>query len=199
MEADYTYYACVSTKSPAIVSHIVSIYAELNLRLLPVGSNKVCVRKCDEKHLYRIDRTLVRNEHYFVKIGSAGKAIADTAAFPEGVVVVERLDESMLGHFGEYNVRFVESGDRYGLHDQLVWSDIKPIIEFYRMGNYYDHRLDGRGYFVSRYYLETLMERGDKGGLCLDSGLGLCIEQSHLNAVLDAAKHRRPELFVRTA
>ncbi len=71
--------------------------------------------------------------------------------------------------------RFVKIGDRYGLNDCLVHgaekTDLRePMIEFYCPEN----KAHGpRGYFISRYYVSTLIERvGKKGhvGLCLDGG-----------------------------
>lgn len=65
--------------------------------------------------------------------------------------------------------RLLREGDRYGLNDCLTWEEKEPGIEFY--DGRYPHT--PRGQFVSRYYLETLLESVQKGnrGLCLDGGV----------------------------
>lgn len=68
-----------------------------------------------------------------------------------------------------FNVRIVNTGDRYGRNDCLI-NDKPPMVEFY------DNRFDfpdfmGRGQFVSRYYVSTLLERQPDTGLCLDGGV----------------------------
>jgi hypothetical protein len=68
----------------------------------------------------------------------------------------------------KFNVRIVRKGDRFGRNDCLVHDDDRPMVEFY------DHRYDhsdfkGRGQFVSRYFVCTLLE-GENRGLCLDGG-----------------------------
>ena len=64
----------------------------------------------------------------------------------------------------QFNVRVVRQGDRYGLRDCLTHDKAEPLVEFY------DRTYIGeewpRGQFVSRYNLDTLLERG-AGGLCL--------------------------------
>lgn len=65
--------------------------------------------------------------------------------------------------------KLLREGDRYGLNNCLTWEKDGAGIEFY----------DGRnphtpcGQFVSRYYLETLLESVQKGnrGICLDGGV----------------------------
>jgi hypothetical protein len=65
----------------------------------------------------------------------------------------------------KFNVRIVNTGDKYGLNDCLV-NDKAPMVEFY--DTRYPHTQYGQ--FVSRYYVDTLLER-DTGGLCLDGGV----------------------------
>jgi hypothetical protein len=73
----------------------------------------------------------------------------------------------------KYNVRIVRKGDRYGRDDCLTHDDDRPVVEFYDSNYPTD---DGRGGFVSRYYVGTLLGHegfygGDPtGGLCLDGG-----------------------------
>ena len=63
----------------------------------------------------------------------------------------------------KFYVRVVRDGDRYGMNDCLTHSG-DPVAEFYdtRHG-------EGRGQFVQRYYVETLLARGS--GLCLMGGV----------------------------
>ena len=72
---------------------------------------------------------------------------------------------------GEYNVRLVTKGDRYGLNDCLVHDEDKPMVEFYKRG----YPVHGpRGFFVSRYYCGTLLnEPGFMGHDHHDAGLCL--------------------------
>ena len=73
----------------------------------------------------------------------------------------------------KYNVRIVRKGDRFGRDDCLTHDDDRPMVEFYDSNHPTD---DGRGGFVSRYYVGTLLGHegfhgGDPtGGLCLDGG-----------------------------
>lgn len=55
-----------------------------------------------------------------------------------------------------FNVKIIDSGDRYGRGDVLV-NDREQLIEFYDQR--YKH--DAEGQFVSRYYTETLMGSND--------------------------------------
>lgn len=66
----------------------------------------------------------------------------------------------------KFNVRVVNTGDKYGLNDCLV-NNKTPIVEFY------DSRFTkggARGQFVSRYYVDTILD-GSDCGLCLDGGV----------------------------
>ena len=68
----------------------------------------------------------------------------------------------------KFNVRIVNTGDKYGLNDCLT-NRKAPMVEFY--DSRFTQGADGdRGQFVSRYYVDTLLER-DTGGLCLDGGV----------------------------
>lgn len=54
---------------------------------------------------------------------------------------------------GKYLVRIVNRGDRYGLNDCLTHLEDKPLVEFW--DTRYKHT--PRGQFVSRYYVNTLL------------------------------------------
>ena len=56
------------------------------------------------------------------------------------------MSDNMI-QIGDYNVRLVTKGDRYGLNDCLVHEEDKPMVEFYST----KVQKTGRGYFVSRY------------------------------------------------
>lgn len=69
---------------------------------------------------------------------------------------------------GKYNVRVVQTGDKYGRNDCLT-NDKQPLVEFY------DSRYDqsdfmGRGQFVSRYYVDTILDGEYPNGLWLYGG-----------------------------
>ena len=65
----------------------------------------------------------------------------------------------------KFNIRIVNTGDKYGRKDCLT-NDKAPMVEFY------DSRYDmddfmGRGQFVSRYYVDTILNGEYPTGLCL--------------------------------
>lgn len=70
-----------------------------------------------------------------------------------------------------FNIRIVNTGDRYGLNDCLI-NDREPMIEFWDAR--YDH-VPGRGQFVTRYFVSTILDGLDNAsyplGLCLDFGV----------------------------
>lgn len=73
---------------------------------------------------------------------------------------------------GMFNVRIIRHGDRYGLEDCLEVKG-EPMIEFYDF-RHADKEFALRGYFVSRYYLSTLVDgeaRLSRAGLCLNGGV----------------------------
>ena len=73
-------------------------------------------------------------------------------------------------HLERYNVRIVRKGDKYGRDDCLT-NEGEPLVEFY------DSRFDkhgcwmGRGQFVSRYYVSTILGGEYPNGLSLDGGI----------------------------
>jgi hypothetical protein len=70
----------------------------------------------------------------------------------------------------KFNVRIVNTGDKYGRNDCFV-NNKGVMVEFY------DSRYTGgdfaeRGQFVSRYYAATLLQCSQyPNGLCLDGGI----------------------------
>ena len=64
----------------------------------------------------------------------------------------------------KFYVRVMRDGDRYG-RDGCLTHEGRPMVEFYdtRHGK-------GRGQFVQRYYIETILD-GSTGGLCLMGGV----------------------------
>lgn len=69
----------------------------------------------------------------------------------------------------KFNVRIVNTGDKYGVNDCLT-NTKDPMIEFYdsRFKSGWDQE---RGQFVMRYYVETLINNYYPRGLCLDGGV----------------------------
>jgi hypothetical protein len=85
-----------------------------------------------------------------------------------------------------FNIRIVNTGDRYGVNDCLT-NTKPPMVEFY--DSRFIHGADGdRGQFVSRYYVDTLLER-NTGGLCLDGGVpSWTVSAEDMNIVRDFLK-----------
>jgi hypothetical protein len=70
----------------------------------------------------------------------------------------------------KFNVRIVNTGDKYGRNDCLV-NDKSAMVEFYD-SRYTDGDFADRGQFVARYYITTLLEGSQyPNGLCLDGGI----------------------------
>jgi hypothetical protein len=70
----------------------------------------------------------------------------------------------------KFNVRIVNTGDKYGRNDCLV-NDKGAMVEFYD-SRYTDSDFADRGQFVARYYVVTLLEDSHyPNGLCLDGGI----------------------------
>ena len=69
----------------------------------------------------------------------------------------------------KFNVRIVNTGDKYGVNDCLT-NTKGPMVEFYdsRFKSGWDKE---RGQFVTRYYVETLINSYYPHGLCLDGGV----------------------------
>tara|TARA_R110000868_G_scaffold8513_3_gene44072 strand:- start:18543 stop:18839 length:297 start_codon:yes stop_codon:yes gene_type:complete len=71
----------------------------------------------------------------------------------------------------KFNVRVVNTGDKYGLNFCLTHEGDTPMVEFYDAR--YPHTEYGQ--FVARYYVETILEGDGYGpkdsGLCLDGGI----------------------------
>ena len=63
----------------------------------------------------------------------------------------------------QFNVRLVEMGDAFGLNDMLIHEKDEPVVEFYDARQMHTRR----GQFISRYYLETLLDGNPVYGLIL--------------------------------
>jgi hypothetical protein len=75
----------------------------------------------------------------------------------------------MMIQVGKYNVRVVNTGDKYGRNDCLT-NNKAPMVEFY--DTRYNHADSmGRGQFVSRYYVDTILDSEYPNGLSLDGGI----------------------------
>jgi hypothetical protein len=75
--------------------------------------------------------------------------------------------ESIVFKADKFNVRVVSRGDKYGLNFALTHNGIMPLVEFY--DSRYPHTEFGQ--FVSRYYLDTIVNRDDRFALSLDGGV----------------------------
>ena len=94
----------------------------------------------------------------------------------EGIAQARTTPVETMSITASNGVRFIarilRKGDRYGLEDALTWHMSKPAVEFY--DTRYMHTELGQ--FVSRYFIETLLEGSDRyglatGGLNLDAGV----------------------------
>jgi len=74
----------------------------------------------------------------------------------------------MLLKLGKWNVRIVNTGDKYG-RDMCLTNDKAPMVEFYDVR--YPHTQYGQ--FVSRYYISTILSQDSRGG---DYSNGLCLD-----------------------
>lgn len=90
-----------------------------------------------------------------------------------------------------WNVRFVPEGGKYGVDLCLTHDDENPLIEFY--DNRYPHTEFGQ--FVSRYYLETLLDRKHpvNAGIMLDPEPSWSLSGACLGEVLSWAKSVRSD------
>ena len=68
---------------------------------------------------------------------------------------------------GNFNVRLVNDGEKYGRDLCLTHNEQDPLIEFYDAR--YPHTPLGQ--FVSRYYARTILETTPERGLSLDGGI----------------------------
>jgi len=84
-------------------------------------------------------------------------------------VLVHEQKGKTMKKVEKFNVRIVNTGDKYGRDDCLVNSGA-PLVEFYD-SRYTDPSFGERGQFVARYYVSTLVERQPSVGLCLDGGV----------------------------
>lgn len=67
-----------------------------------------------------------------------------------------------------WTVRLVQSGDQYGLNDCLTHNEVEALVELYDADQ---SSTNGRGQFVSRYYLSTFMEIEAGRGLNAHGGV----------------------------
>jgi len=65
----------------------------------------------------------------------------------------------------KFEVRIVNTGDRFGLNDVLVNDDDQALIEFWDTSTFEE------GQFVSRYFAETILDHEFGHGLNLDGGI----------------------------
>jgi hypothetical protein len=84
----------------------------------------------------------------------------------------------------KFNVRVVNTGDKYGRFDCLT-NDAAPMVEFY--DSRYNHDADmGRGQFVSRYFVSTILGSEYPNGLSLDDGVSAwTVSPDGMRQVLD--------------
>ena len=67
----------------------------------------------------------------------------------------------------EFNVRILNEGDKYGLNNCLTHESKKPLVEFY--DNRFPHTEFGQ--FISRYYIDTILNMKNNEGLDLQGGV----------------------------
>lgn len=85
----------------------------------------------------------------------------------------------------KFNVRIVTRGEKFGLNFALTHEGIMPLVEFY--DSRYPHTEYGQ--FVSRYYLDTILNRDRRYGLTLDGGIeDWTVPAQAMNEVIDTLK-----------
>lgn len=90
----------------------------------------------------------------------------------------------------EYTVRVIFEGDEYGLNDCLVHDEEEPVVEFYDRSYFFDE--NGRGQFVSRYYMSTLLEDEEVTGLNLEDGVpDWYIDKATMEGVVEILKEMK--------
>lgn len=95
-------------------------------------------------------------------------------------------------HGIDFNVRIVNEGQKYGLNEQLTHENKEPLVEFY--DNRYPHTQYGQ--FVSRYNLNTLLDRQENIGLCLDGGVSdWSIDSETMKTVTSWLKTQQPKVL----
>ena len=82
-------------------------------------------------------------------------------------MAVSELVDAVLFKAEKFNVRIVSRGDKYGLNFALTHNEDMPLVEFY--DSRYPHTEYGQ--FVSRYYLDTIINHDEGLGLSLDAGV----------------------------
>ena len=86
-----------------------------------------------------------------------------------------------------WNVKILEKGDAYGLDNCLTHDEVEPLVEFYD-GRYIEN-FGILGQFVSRYYVETILE-GNNTGLNLHGGVeSWSIGKEGMKEVRDFLRH----------
>ena len=86
-----------------------------------------------------------------------------------------------------WNVKILEQGDAYGLDNCLTHDGVEPLVEFYD-GRYIEN-FGILGQFVSRYYVETILE-GNNTGLNLHGGVeSWSIGHEGMKEVRDFLRH----------
>jgi hypothetical protein len=78
------------------------------------------------------------------------------------IKIINDTDREMI-----WAVRVIREGNNYGLDNCLIHKEQRPLVEFYDCR--YEHT--DLGQFVSRYYVETLLDRQPDTGLCLHGGV----------------------------
>jgi len=66
-----------------------------------------------------------------------------------------------------FEIKVIQTGDKYGRNDCLTHDGPIPMVEFYDARNAGKPGYDPEGYFVSRYYLSTLMASDPATGINL--------------------------------
>jgi len=68
-----------------------------------------------------------------------------------------------------FRCKILRKGDRYGVENCVRHDSDKPLLEFFDLTYENDPRFGPDGQFVSRYYVETIME--GNAGLILQGGV----------------------------
>ena len=77
----------------------------------------------------------------------------------------------------------IRQGDRFGLNNCLTHKEPEPMIEFYV-------EADNKPWFVSRYYMLTLIDKCKYNGLCLCGSTGLSATATQVGKACSVSEAR---------
>ena len=78
----------------------------------------------------------------------------------------------------------IRQGDKYGLNNCLTYAEPEPLVEFYLVGE------GKKPWFVSRYYMLTLLGKCKYNGLTLCGSTGLSATATQIGTACSVSEAR---------